>query len=158
LANSKNADVCIQLESPDQLDVQRLVEALDKYQKPLYPAESHHGIDLAALKEPNVLFAVARTNGRAAIGCGAVVLGPEYGELKRMFVSPSVRRQGWGKKLLAFLEERARDQGCTRFVLETGYLQREAIALYLRCGYRYCGPFGTYTDDPNSVFLCKDVI
>jgi len=72
--------------------------------------------------ESNVLFAVARTDDGTAIGCGAVVLGPEYGEIKRMYVDPTARGQGWGKRLLAFLEERAKERECTRFVLETGYL------------------------------------
>ena len=55
-----NADVSIALESPDQPEVIALIDELDAYQKPLYPPESHHGIDLAALSRTNVLFAVAR--------------------------------------------------------------------------------------------------
>lgn len=145
----------IRLESPDQIEVQRLIEALDDYLEPLYPPESQHGPDLAALLKPDVLFAVARSNEGTAIGCGAVVLCPEYGEIKRMFVTPSARGQGVGKRLLAFLEEQARARGRTRFFLETGYLQPEAIALYLGSGYRYCPPFGSYAEDPNSVFMCK---
>jgi len=57
--------------------------------------------------------------------------------------------------LLDFLEAQARSLGCRSFVLETGYLQREAIALYERAGYVHCGPFGSYAEDPNSVFLRK---
>ena len=54
------ADARIELESPDQPDVLALIEDLDAYQKPLYPIESFHGIDLEALSRPDVLFAVAR--------------------------------------------------------------------------------------------------
>ena len=39
-------------ESADQAEVRALIDALDAYQKPLYPPESHHGIDLAALSRP----------------------------------------------------------------------------------------------------------
>lgn len=145
----------ISLESPDQSAVLRLIDALDAYQKPLYPAESHHGIDLAALLAPNVLFAVARDAGGDAVACGALVLGHAYGELKRMYTSPNQRRKGIGRALLEFLESEARARGCTRFALETGYLQPEAISLYLRCGYVRCGPFGAYVEDPNSVFMQK---
>jgi len=49
----------------------------------------------------------------------------------------------------------AQRRGCHQFVLETGYLQPEALALYSRCGYQRCGPFGSYVEDPNSVFMCK---
>ena len=146
----------ISLESPDQPDVLRLIDELDAYQKPLYPAESHHGIDLAALLRPQVLFAVARDGSGRAVGCGALVLERGYGELKRMYTLPSARGQGIARSLLGVLEAHARERGCTRFALETGYLQPEAIALYERCGYRRCGPFGGYAEDPNSVFMAKD--
>lgn len=146
----------IALESPDQPEVLHLIDELDAYQKPLYPAESHHGIDLAALLQPQVLFAVARDDTGRAVGCGAVVVTREHGELKRMYTLPSHRGQGIARSLLGFLETQARARGCTRFALETGCLQPEAIALYARSGYRQCGPFGSYAEDPNSVFMCKD--
>lgn len=147
----------IALESAAQPDVVRLIDALDAYQKPLYPPESHHGIDLAALSKSNVLFAVARTATRQAVGCGAVVLSPDYGELKRMWVNPDYRGQRIGHAVLEFLEREARQRGCRQFVLETGVLQPEALTLYERAGYMRCGPFGDYVEDPNSVFMRKAV-
>lgn len=146
----------IALESPAQPDVVALIDALDAFQKPLYPAESHHGIDIDALGRDNVLFAVARPGDGRAVACGAIVLEPGYGELKRMFTLPAFRGRGIARRLLALLENEATARGCRRFTLETGCLQPEAIALYERCGYRRCGPFGGYVDDPNSVFMAKD--
>ena len=147
--------VTIGLESADQVDVLGLIEDLDAYQKPLYPIESFHGIDLAALTQPNVLFAVARDAHGAAIGCGAMVVGAHYGEIKRMYTRPGFRGQGLGARVLALLEAQARERGCRLFRLETGYLQAEALALYARCGYARRGPFGDYGDDPTSVFMEK---
>jgi len=49
----------IAIERPDQAEVVGLIDELDAYQAPLYPAESHHGIDIAALLRPEVIFAVA---------------------------------------------------------------------------------------------------
>jgi putative acetyltransferase len=145
----------IALESAAQPEVRRLIDALDDYQKPLYPAESHHGIDIAALSKPNVLFVVARTATQQAVGCGAVVLGPAYGELKRMWVNPDYRGQGIGRAVLDYLEAQARLRGCARFTLETGVRQPEALTLYERAGYQRCGPFGDYAEDPHSVFMHK---
>jgi putative phosphoesterase len=135
----------------------RLIDALDAYQKPLYPPESHHGIDIDALRRPEVLFAVARDDTGAALGCGAIVLGAEFGELKRMFVAPQARGRGIGRDLLAFLEDEAAARGCTHLVLETGIHQGEALGLYERAGYLRCGPFGHYADDPFSVFMHRHV-
>jgi GNAT superfamily N-acetyltransferase len=101
----------IAIENPDQPDVIQLIDDLDAYQKPLYPPESHYGIDIAALSAANVLFAVARDEAGTAIGCGAIVMEPGYGELKRMYVRPENRGQGVAAKVLAFLEARGDDAG-----------------------------------------------
>jgi len=145
----------IALESAAQPEVVRLIDALDAYQMPLYPPESHHGIDLAALGRSYVLFAVARTATRQAVGCGAMVLNAAYGELKRMWVNPDYRGQGIGRAVLEFLEGEAQQRGCRQFMLETGVRQPEALTLYERAGYARCSPFGDYAEDPNSVFLRK---
>jgi putative acetyltransferase len=145
----------IAIEHPDQPDVVSLIEELDAYQKPLYPLESHHGVDIAALRGPNVVFAVVRSSDGRAVGCGAVVLREQYGELKRMYVQPGSRGHGLGEALLAFLEAEGRAAGLRVFKLETGNRQLEAIELYSRSGYVRCGPFGGYAEDPNSVFMSK---
>jgi putative acetyltransferase len=148
----------ITTEPANQPEVLALIEQLDAHQKPLYPSESHHGIDVAALSQPKVIFAVARDSSGQAVACGAIVLEPAYGELKRMFTLHSHRGQGIARALVQWLEAQAQARGCHLFMLETGYLQPEAIALYERLGYSRRGPFGPYTEDPNSVFMHKSVV
>lgn len=147
----------IAFESPDQPDVIALIADLDAYQDTLYPPESRHALDIASLKQSNVLFAVARDSEGNAIGCGAIVLNPEFGELKRMFVSPCGRGQGVARKLIGVLEARAIDLGCKLLTLETGPYQNEALALYASAGYQRRGPFGDYKNDPLSVFMQKHI-
>src|SRR5688572_3498717 len=124
----------IVLERPDQPEVVVLIDELDAYQKPLYPPESHHGIDIAALLQPQVRFAVVRSAAGAAVGCGAIVLHADCGELKRMYLRPEWRGRGLAQQLLAFLEAQAALAGCRRCALETGIHQLAAIALYERAG------------------------
>ena len=145
----------IAFESPDQPDVIALIGELDAYQDTLYPPESRYALDLASLKQPNVLFAVARDSTGEAIGCGAIVLCADFGELKRMYVSPRGRGQGVARKLLAQLEFRAIAAGCKLLTLESGPYQHEALALYAGAGYERRGPYGDYKDDPLSVFMQK---
>lgn len=146
----------VRLESPNQSDVARLIAALDAYQDTLYPPESRHVLDLAALCRPEVLFAVARDDDTGeAVGCGAVVLGADHGEVKRLYVDPDARGQGVARRLLQYLEARATAAGCTALMLETGPRQPEAIALYAASGFVRCGRFGSYRDDPLSVFMHK---
>ncbi|AOJ41353.1 GCN5 family acetyltransferase [Burkholderia lata] len=148
----------IAFESPDQPDVIALIADLDAYQDTLYPPESRHALDIASLKQSNVLFAVARDSEGQAIGCGAIVLYPKFGELKRMYVSPRGRGKGVARKLMTMLELRAVDSGCKVIRLETGPYQHEALALYASAGYQRRGPFGDYTDDPLSVFMQKHIV
>ncbi len=145
----------IALESPDQPEVVALIAELDAYQDTLYPPESRHALDLASLMQPNVLFAVARDDAQRAVGCGAIVLGPDFGELKRMHVSPRCRGQGVARRLLSMLESKAAGRSATLLTLETGPYQSAALSLYERCGYERCGHFSPYADDPLSVFMQK---
>ena len=152
---SPRPEIVIAIERPDQPDSAGLIAELDRYQTSLYPAESNHLLDIDSLAQPNVLFAVARDAAGMAQGCGAVVLYPEFGEVKRMFVRPEQRGQGIAGSLLRFLEERARSKGCSVLMLETGISQPEAIGLYRRFGYADCAPFGDYREDPLSIFMRK---
>lgn len=145
----------ITFESANQPEVIALIAELDAYQDTLYPPEARYALDLGSLTQPNVLFAVAREKAGHAVGCGAIVLNPEFGELKRMFVSPAARGQGLAQRLLARLEAAAQVRGCGLLTLESGPFQPEALGLYARCGFERCGPFGDYADDPLSVFMQK---
>ncbi len=147
--------VTIDFESPDQSDVIALIAELDAYQDALYPPESRHALDLESLKQANVLFAVARDGTGEAIGCAAIVLYPEFGEVKRLYVNPRGRGKGVARKLLALLESRAIGADCKLLKLETGPYQPEAMALYASAGYERRGPFADYTNDPLSVFMQK---
>ncbi len=142
-------------ESPDQPEVIALIAELDAYQDTLYPPESRHALDLESLKQANVLFFVARDDARRAVGCGAVVLDPAYGEIKRMYVRPDARGQGVARGLLGALESASSRAGCGLLRLETGPFQPEALGLYESLGYERCGPYGDYADDPLSVFMQK---
>ncbi len=147
----------VALESVDQPDIIRFISDLDAYQGALYPAESNYHLSVAALMQPNVLFAVARDDAGEAIGCGAVVLFDEYGELKRMFVPTAQRGRGVAKAIISRLEAEAVQRHCLILRLETGIHQPEALGLYARAGYARRGPYGDYPDDPLSVFMEKQI-
>lgn len=148
----------LQFESPAQDDVIALIAQLDAYQSALYPPESHHALDLTSVAAEQIFFVVARDEKGCAIGCGAVVLMPEYSEIKRMFVRPEHRGLGIATQILVVLEFAARDAGCALLKLETGPKQPEAIRFYASCGYEICAKFGHYTNDPLSVFMQKNIV
>jgi GNAT superfamily N-acetyltransferase len=90
---------------------------------------------------PNGAFLVLYENG-TPVACGGIKsLGPEVGEIKRMFVSAAARGRGHGRRLLAELEEAARSLGYRRVVLDTAAPLEEAAALYASAGYREIEPY-----------------
>ena len=141
--------------NPTILEARTLIAELDDYQSRLYPAESNHLDSLEELAGPNVTFIIARLDGQV-VGCGAVkAIRGEYGEIKRMYVSPTVRGHGLAKTMLAYLEKKMWAKGIPLTRLETGIHQTEAIGLYERLGYRRIGTFGDYQEDPLSIFMEK---
>jgi putative acetyltransferase len=57
-------------------------------------------------------------------------------ELRRMYVDPSVRRQGIARQMLEFAEDECRRRNVARLELSTAEIQSAAIALYESSGYR----------------------
>ena len=101
---------------------------------------------------PRSVFLIARVDSQP-IGCAALrPLEKEIAEVRRMYVVPSARRQGVGRRLLAQLEGRAGQFGYRALRLETGNRQQEALALYKAWGFVRIPPFGKYVGDP--VSLC----
>jgi putative acetyltransferase len=154
---SSSAPITVSPEAPDQPEVLALLRQSDAFSAERYPAASSYLMDTETLAGPSVRFLVARQDGHA-VGCGALVLAPDRtAEIKRMIVDASVRGQGIGRAVLDALEAVALKEGVRMIRLETGPLNHDALVLYRRYGYHERGPFGTYTEDPHSVFMEKAV-
>lgn len=87
------------------------------------------------LRLPRGLMLVATLRDEA-VGCGALKFhGDAPTELKRMWVAPSTRGLGIGRRILAELESEAARRGSRVLHLETNGSLTEAIALYRSSGY-----------------------
>lgn len=124
-------------------EARALVEELETELSGSYAAEQRHGLSLAQIFQPNILFFIARLDGNP-VGCGGVALDDGFAELKRMFVRPRARGTGTAQAILAHLEAQARDRGYTHLTLETGDILEPAIRLYERAGFKRCAAFGHY--------------
>lgn len=135
-----------------------LLNASDAYLSELYPPESNHLSSPADLAQPHVKF-LGYQDGLNVVGCVAVkrledTTGP-YGEIKRLFVRSDFRGRGISKALIEALEAHLIDQNIGLVRLETGIYQPEALGLYRRLGYIERPPYGSYNEDPFSVFMEK---
>lgn len=92
-------------------------------------------VDVAELVEPAGLFLVARLR-REPVGCGALRFrDPDWAEIKRMWVAPTVRGLGVGRRILTQLEKHARHRDAASVRLDTNRTLEEAIGLYRSAGY-----------------------
>ena len=87
------------------------------------------------VRPPAGQFFVAYLDGEA-IGCGAVKHHPGAPtEIKRMWIAPSARGLGLGRRLLEELEACALASGARAARIETGAVLTEALALYRATGW-----------------------
>ncbi len=144
----------------DDLSGPEIRELLDEHLRDmalLSPPDSVHALDLEALRRPDITFWTAWSNGDL-LGCGALQeLDPRHGEIKSMRTAVAHRRRGVARALLRHIVLEAQKRGYRRLSLETGAADgfQPAQQLYLSFGFDYCGPFGGYKPDPNSVFMTR---
>jgi putative acetyltransferase len=123
------------------------------------PPESCHALNLDGLRRPDVTFWTV-WNGSDLAGCGALKeLDPQHAEIKSMRTAYAHQRKGVASQVLRHIIAEAGRRGYRRLSLETGAMDyfEPARKLYAGFGFKFCGPFGTYVEDPNSRFMTKEL-
>jgi GNAT superfamily N-acetyltransferase len=139
----------------DSPDVQALCAAQQAEMLALYEGEADIGParDASMFVAPDGIFLVIRDEDGKAVACGGIArFDGARGEVKRMYVTPAVRGQGLGRRVLVELERHARELGYASVVLETGDLQKQALALYTSAGYERIPCYPPY--DTRELSLC----
>jgi GNAT superfamily N-acetyltransferase len=117
-------------------------ELVDTYLSEIQKAFGHDPTSASPVDDddfdlPKGRFLVIRDERGAAVGCGAVrLLEPSTAEVKRMYVSPSIRGRGAGWALLQALEAAAIELGASKGVLDTNATLTSALALYRANGWQ----------------------
>ncbi|WP_208588877.1 GNAT family N-acetyltransferase [Gracilibacillus suaedae] len=135
-----------------------ITEHLEQMSK-ISPPESIHAFNLDGLKQPDVTFWSAWEND-TLLGCGALKeLDDQHGEIKSMRTATSHIRKGVAKRILQHILEEAKRRDYQRLSLETGSMKafEPAKRLYTSFGFQYCKPFSDYIEDPNSVYMTKEL-
>ncbi len=97
-------------------------------------------IELSYVERGGMFEILVNQAGEVVGTIGLFPLSPSVCELRKMYLAPSVRGQGFGRRLLERALTRARELGFERVVLETASVLRAAIALYERYGFRRYTP------------------
>ena len=147
----------IEIDDLSRPAIHALLEEHLQNMRALSPPESVHALDLERLRRPEITFWSA-WDGPVLLGCGALKeLDRTHAEVKSMRTPTALRRRGAGRAILAHILAVAQQRGYVRLSLETGAMEafQPAQRLYQSAGFDYCGPFGDYAPDPNSVFMTK---
>ncbi len=129
-------------------EIEQIRELFLEYEKALGVSLCFQGFDkeLASLPgcyaPPSGRLLLASYEGQLA-GCVALhQLEPEIGEMKRLYLRPSVRGKGLGRTMIDVIVNEARAIGYRRLRLDTiEPLMRDAVALYRRMGFREIPPY-----------------
>jgi GNAT superfamily N-acetyltransferase len=137
-------------------DVTAMIEQIQQYYVDTYGGPDRDVPTPGDFTPPAGTFLVAYLDG-VPVGSGGWRRRPDgSAEIKRMFVSATARGRGVARRVLAELEASARDAGVHTMVLNTGYKQPEAMALYESSGYVVTDErYGVYEQTPGSHFYRK---
>ncbi len=106
----------------------------------------------------NIKYVVVAYLDDTPAGCGAIKEnGPGVMEIKRMFVSPELRKKGIASGVLGELEKWAVELSCSKCILETGKRQADAVGLYRKFNYVPIPNYGQYAGVENSICFEKDL-
>ena len=127
-------------------------EICERYDSPA-PCGEESAMPTGSFAEPAGAFLVGEVEG-VPVACGGVRAcedgPPGVGEIKRMYVEPTMRGCGLGRLLLAALEDEGRRLGYERLWLETGTAQPEALRLYETGGWIPIPKYGEYKHEEDS--------
>ena len=101
-------------------------------------------VEVDDVRPPAGRFLLA-TRGGEPVGCVGLKLHEGWGEIKRMWVDPTARGTGLGRRLLGAVEAEARAAGVPVVRLDTNAGLTEAIGLYRSAGFV---EVRAYNDEP----------
>ncbi|ULQ53492.1 GNAT family N-acetyltransferase [Flavihumibacter fluvii] len=113
-------------------------------------------------RSPGSAYFIAEENGQLLGGGG---IYPTEGlpenccELVKMYLHHSARGKGFGKDLIAYCLEVARDMGYTQVYLETMPELRKAVSVYEKFGFKFLqGPLGKSGHFGCDVWMLKALV
>lgn len=137
-------------------DFQELVRALDIDLK-IRDGEDH-AFYAQFSKIDSLQHVVVLYVNNEGVGCGAFKeLQADTVEIKRMYLVPTLRGNGYASLVLHELEKWAEELGYKQCRLETGLMQPEAIAVYTKNGYYRIPNYGQYEGVDTSVCFEKNI-
>lgn len=133
-----------------------LSSMLDSYLNNLAGGEENRAEYIPYNQPDDIECVVLVYNGDSPIGCvGFKRYDNESAEVKRVFIKNGYRGKGISRRLMNFLEDKAKEKGYRSLILETGEPLIEAMGLYSSIGYKVIPNYGQYVNMPDSICMMK---
>ena len=82
----------------------------------------------------------------------------EDAEIKRVWVEPEFRRNHIAYNMMIKIENRAKEKGYRRVILQTREIMKDAIGLYERLGYNRINNYSPYDKMDSAVCFAKKLV
>lgn len=137
-------------------DFNVLCHELDEFLNELAGGEVHRSEYIQYNQLDDIHDVIVAYDGDIPVGCASYKeYDKESAEVKRVFVRKEYRGKGISQRMMELLEQSARKNGYTYFLLESGEPLVAAMGLYHRIGFKVIPNYGPYKDMPDSVCMKK---
>lgn len=116
----------------------------------------HHETAYPLMEVPKSKKFVVRVTDEEGSLVGGALIWAYWGwlDISLVALEEEVRGRGWGRRLMAVIEEKAREENCRRIRVET--FDNE-LGFYQRMGYRIVGHLEDYPEGYSTYWLRKDL-
>lgn len=147
-------NITVSAESPFSAAAVSLMEELSACLACLTGDSGKNSFDVNDVCKDRAIFVIARDEDGGAAGCGGFrPMDQTTAEVKRMYAKE--KHSGVGNKILAYLEDQARQMGYQALRLETRVINTRAVEFYERNGYQKTENYGKYKGRSDSVCFEK---
>lgn len=145
--------ISIKEECIDSEEGKRLIKELSGTLEKITGSSGKGSFDNSDMLNPRSIFVIARDDNKA-VGCGAFrKITSDIAEIKRMYAVE--KNRGIGKMILLKLEDKAKEFGYLKVVLETRKCNKNAVKFYLSNGYRIIDNYGKYKEMAQAICFEK---
>lgn len=136
-------------------DAQTLLEELNTVLTEITGDDGTANFSTEDMENPGSAFFIAYVE-HSPCGCGAIRrISENVAEVKRVYAGK--KHCGVGKQIILALEEKAREFGYSKLILETRVQNVHAIEFYQRMGFAHCAAFGKYVGKSNAYCMEKTI-
>ena len=158
--NFENVDNGIRFQQSDggNPDFVELCHELDIFLNELVGGEENRAEYILYNQLDDIHNVILAYDNNTPIGCAAFKkYNNECAEVKRVFLKQEYRGRSISKKLMAQLENVAKEKGYRYLILESGAPLVAAMSLYKKIGYVTIPNYGPYADMPDSICMKKEL-